>query len=485
MRQLLARLAGARPDVLARAPGDLGKQAAMGGVLLTTAGLAGVSAFFALHSALGLGPVAAVAAALVWFVVILNLDRMLVISMGSVSGFWHKAAVAVPRLALAFVIGAVVSTPLVLRIFQPEIEAELTSMRAEAYQRSQVELDAAFQQIEDLTAEERRLLTVIEGRDGPSVAGDPDVVAAKEAYERADEIYREAERIAQCELDGTCGSGVPGVGESQRQKRAAADRARADRDAAKRKLDEVTAAATDRMDEGAAAAVAAARAKLPEVQSDLSVAQERKRAAEADAHEAQNGNSGMLARLTALDRIGDEHSGAATARLMLFLLFLFVEILPILVKVLMSVGSDSLYDRIAARSDDAADADDELRVANDRKLRQAEEDARVAVAQQRVDAQIEVGRRATEKLVERQSAIALRSVEVWAEVAMARTDEELDRWYRAHVRPHDFGPTGSAPHGQTPYGQAPYGQTPYGQAAYGSPEDTVRLRPVHTNGHHY
>ena len=63
---VLARLAGAQPDVLRSARTDRVKYTAMGGVLLTTAGVAGVSAAFALNTAVGLPAVAAIVAGALW-----------------------------------------------------------------------------------------------------------------------------------------------------------------------------------------------------------------------------------------------------------------------------------------------------------------------------------------------------------------------------------------------------------------------------------
>ncbi len=50
----LLTVAGANRDVLREAPKERGKQVAMGAVLLSTAGLAAVSAGYALHLALHL-----------------------------------------------------------------------------------------------------------------------------------------------------------------------------------------------------------------------------------------------------------------------------------------------------------------------------------------------------------------------------------------------------------------------------------------------
>ena len=153
-RRSLAVLAGARPEILAKATGDLTKHAVMGGVLLSTAGLAAVSAFFALRSTLGLALAAAVLCAVVWFVIILNLDRLLVVTLNTASG-WPAFWVALPRFIMAAVIGTIVATPLTLQIFHQEIDAELQNMRAELIIENQRKLDQAYKQISDLQAEEK------------------------------------------------------------------------------------------------------------------------------------------------------------------------------------------------------------------------------------------------------------------------------------------------------------------------------------------
>ena len=94
-RTMLALIAGARPE-LAEQSGDLTKQAAMGGVLCSTALVAGVSAFFALSDTLRLAWPAALGASLMWALVILNLDRMLIVSMNGMRGMKLKLAAACP-----------------------------------------------------------------------------------------------------------------------------------------------------------------------------------------------------------------------------------------------------------------------------------------------------------------------------------------------------------------------------------------------------
>src|SRR3712207_4893295 len=128
----LAVLAGARPDVLEAAPGARPRFVALGGVLLSTGGLAAVSAAFAVHMALGVWWPFALLVGLGWGAVVVNLDRMLLVGMAHDASLKRNLALAVPRVGLALVLGVVVATPLTLQVFHKEIDAEIVTMQAEA-----------------------------------------------------------------------------------------------------------------------------------------------------------------------------------------------------------------------------------------------------------------------------------------------------------------------------------------------------------------
>src|SRR3954464_7754923 len=118
----LAVVAGARLDVLEVAPGARSKFVALGGVLLSTGGLAVLSAAFAVHMALGVWWPLALLVGLGWGFVIVNLDRMLLVGMAHDSSYKRNLLMAVPRVGLALVLGIVISTPLTLQIFHKEID---------------------------------------------------------------------------------------------------------------------------------------------------------------------------------------------------------------------------------------------------------------------------------------------------------------------------------------------------------------------------
>lgn len=433
----LARLSGARAEILEKTPGDVNKHAAMGGVLLSTSGVAAVSAFFALHSVLELPLVAAAAAGLVWGVIIFNLDRMLVVTMTRGNGWVLNLIAALPRVALAVVIGTIISMPLVLKIFEPEINSELIAMQAETIQRNRDLYNQAYGKITELEAEEARLLDVLAGRATAVISDDPDVKAAKSTLDVAEKAYQDANQSAQCEFDGTCGTGVPGDGESYRQKKRAADDARATRDRAQAALDDVTAKVTKRIQDGSSTDVDNANRRLPEVRADLDRLRTDREDLEKRGSTATAADTGLLARLEALDRLTENRRSGGQAHLALFLLFLCVELLPVVVKTLTSFGPETLYDRLAKRADDGSDHDDKLWADRDRDLVVDRADQKLAMERHRLDAQTKAHAKTTQLVADKQLAMAVKAIDVWAQLAQLRTDEELNRWYRDHVGADD------------------------------------------------
>ena len=129
LRALLLALSGARPEILDECPSERIKFESLGWAILITSGLATVSMWFALSSAMGVNGFAAVLPALAWGLVIMGIDRWLITSM-PIDGR-RKFAIALPRFVLAVLLGTLISTPLVLRIFQSEINAEIAVIKAQ------------------------------------------------------------------------------------------------------------------------------------------------------------------------------------------------------------------------------------------------------------------------------------------------------------------------------------------------------------------
>ena len=423
----MAVLAGARADVLAAAPGSRAKFVALGGVLLSTGGLAAVSAAFAVHMALGVWWPFALVIGLGWGAVIVNLDRMVLVGMGHDSSLKRNLVLAVPRVGLALILGIVIATPLTLQVFHKEIDAEIVQMqaeRADAY-RVGLESDARFA---DLPALRDRIATAesVVASGGRTDAGlaslQDDVTARQSDLDAALATAQQLQAKAQCELDGTCGTGDPGSGTAYQQARAAADAQAAVVASAQSALSDAT---------GALSAAETRSAQLAGSTLDEDKATVARLTAEQDRLQAafdttNEGSGGILMRLEALDRLGNENGTLATAQFMLSLLFMCVEILPVLMKLLLNFSPPSAYDRLAALRDTGDVQIEELAQESRLTVAKAKEELLVLAEHERVDRQ-------KQQVIARRRA-ALADVVAGRPVAADETPEPSRMWDTGPIR---------------------------------------------------
>ncbi len=91
---------------------------------------------FALHSALKLALATAIVFAVAWALAIMSLDRWLVVSLVRQRNKLNYLLLALPRVGLGVLFGLIISTPVTLQIFQPEINQEIALIqgrRSDAY----------------------------------------------------------------------------------------------------------------------------------------------------------------------------------------------------------------------------------------------------------------------------------------------------------------------------------------------------------------
>lgn len=135
--------------------------------------------WFALSSALGINGILAAPIALLWGLVIVGIDRWLISTM-PIDGS-HKFSLAVPRVLLAILLGALISTPLVLRIFQSEINAQMVKMQQQNYNAfvMQPQTRRVAQQVTTYGEELNQLDAIIKsyGTAAGNTAADPQLVS--------------------------------------------------------------------------------------------------------------------------------------------------------------------------------------------------------------------------------------------------------------------------------------------------------------------
>jgi Domain of unknown function (DUF4407) len=288
------------------------------------------------------------------------------------------------------VLGVVIATPLTLQVFHKEIDTQVVALQAEAsdaYQRG-LDADARFAGLPELREQvaTEQAIVASGGRADPGLAAvHGEVTARHAAYDQALATQRELEARAQCELDGTCGTGDAGTGTAYQQAQAAADAQAA-----------VVAGARSDLDAALAAASAAetrsaqqARNGLTTHEAELTRLTEEQTRLQAAFDATNTGSGGILLRLEALSRLGDTNATLWAAQVMLSLLFMCIEILPVLMKLLLNFSPPSAYDRLAALRD-GADIDVEaLKLEARRTVEQAQAELLVLAENERVDRQKE------------------------------------------------------------------------------------------------
>ncbi|SDX57038.1 protein of unknown function [Geodermatophilus africanus] len=433
----LAVLGGARPDVLEVAPGARPRFVALGGVLLSTGGLAVVSMAFAVAMALGVWWPLALLVGLGWGAVVVNLDRMLLVGMAHDASLRRNLVLAVPRVGLALILGAVIATPLTLQVFSSEIDTEVKAMQVEAADayRESLETDARFAGLAELREEVALQESIVAsgGVADPQLAVvHGDATTAQQAYDAALVTQRELEAKAQCELDGTCGTGDAGTGQAYVEARAAADAQAAVVASARSALDTATAAASAA--EGRAAELASASLETDRAELSRLTAEQTRLQTAFDATNEES--AGILARLEALDRLGDRNATLAAAQLMLSLLFMSIEILPVLMKLLLNFGPPSAYDKLAALRDSGDVEIEELQKESRLTVAAAREEMLVMAEKERIDRQkaaIVARRETAEAAARAERAAAVRAAERAA--AAPAVEPAADG-----LRPWDTGP---------------------------------------------
>lgn len=128
----LSWFAGANRAVLEKCPTETKFYNGLGLAVLMTGCASGTTMALALAYVLQASLLRILPVAMVWTIVILNLDRLLVMTMTR----RHLLLGVVPRILISLVIATQISEPLVLRIFQPEIAQQMQLVIQGAEQQS-------------------------------------------------------------------------------------------------------------------------------------------------------------------------------------------------------------------------------------------------------------------------------------------------------------------------------------------------------------
>ena len=368
MTRRLAILGGADGEVLDDVPLETPRFVQMFFVLLGTALVSGVSMVFALTTGVHASIWLAVPLAIMWALIIFNLDRFLTSTMRATRSIGRLIGLALPRVIMAALIGIVVAEPLVLQIFHNDIAREVTSVNvsqalsdqdAVANGPEKQALDAASARVSAL--ENQAATGIVAGTSATSAES----VAAQQSVDQLtaqlaaqQEVIDQARAVYQCELTGEgagtvpgC-SGVQGQGASSDAAEAQLSQAQASYDDLAAQLQQATTALNAANAAGTDAAAASAQQNKQQAADQLPAAREQYDAALAAYNERSASVAGtnaeaqgMLSQISALERLSQREPALAWAHWLIAALFFMIELLPVIVKVLTSYGDPSLYEK--------------------------------------------------------------------------------------------------------------------------------------------
>ncbi|MFC7787550.1 DUF4407 domain-containing protein [Microbacterium sp. GCM10027623] len=367
----LAILGGADGPILDRVPGETPRFVQMFFVLLGTALVSAISMLFALTTGVQVAIWVAVPLALVWAAIIFNLDRFLTSTMTATRSVGKLIALALPRIAMAALIGFLVAEPLVLQVFHNDIAREVASTNITQSQSDQTALekgpekkalDAASARVSAL--ENQAATGIVAGTESGSAStsaakASVDDITAKMADQQ--KVIDSARALYQCELTGEGAGTVPGCTGVNGQG-SSSDAAKAQLAQAQQTYDALAAQLRSANDDLSAAETAEKANTSASESSNRQQAKDQLPAAKqtyenalaaynsrADSVAAGNaGAVGLLSQITGLNRLADKEPTIFWAHWLIAALFFMIELLPVLVKVLTSWGDPSLYEKAAA-----------------------------------------------------------------------------------------------------------------------------------------
>ncbi|MBK9567371.1 MAG: DUF4407 domain-containing protein [Saprospiraceae bacterium] len=288
---------GAVDSILKRCPSDYNKYHGIGATIFFTGVFSAISAGYALYTVFQ-SYISATIFAILWGMMIFNLDRYIVSGMRKKNNILKEIGMALPRVVLAVFIGIVIATPLELKLFESEINAEIGMMQQETYKMQDDLLNKRYEADVKTVNDEIKLL-----RDKLTNADQERITRTKEAL---------------AEADGTGGSKIRAMGNIYKAKSLAAEKSEQDYQLVYSEIKPMLDIQLTKLDE---------------------IDQKKK---DETATLSRASLTGFASRLKALHRLSDREEAIRIAGLFITILFLIIECSPILVKL---ISEKSPYDQ--------------------------------------------------------------------------------------------------------------------------------------------
>lgn len=297
IRSFILFCSGAAPQLLKRCPAETSKYAGIGASVLFTAIFASAAAGYAL-SVIFNSIWIAIVFALLWGGMIFNLDRFIVSGMRKNGLLKNDLLAAVPRFVMAIVIAMVVSKPLELKLFEKEINRQLDEKRTNEALLAKTSIASSFPEVKEL---EKKILAL------------KNELKEKEVFRNQLQKEYDEERFGKKTSKTT---GIAGIGTNARKKEIQLDEAQEELN----KTAEFT------------------RVKINELEKQLGVLSAQRTNEFLKQKPGIDNYDGLAARIDALSVLTKKSSAMRLVNIFIVFLFIVVETMPILVKLMTQRG---------------------------------------------------------------------------------------------------------------------------------------------------
>ncbi len=297
-QKFLLICSGGNIHILRKTPSEWNKFAGIGGIVLFTAIFATLSAAYAMYTIFD-DLWASIGFGILWGLMIFNLDRYIVSSIKKTGTWWNQILMSIPRLILATFLGIIISKPLELKIFEKEVNKQLNTI----IQRNKTEL-------------QKQMNGRILQQSGPFETEKKQITDKIAQYQKSyDSAAVELEKEILGKQTGMT-SGKVGFGSNAKRKQELKEQRRQDLENYQKEI----APRLEYLDK-----------EISKVYTNLET--ERK-----STETFEDKFNGFAARIQALDELGKNSAIIATAAAFIMGLFICLEISPVLVKLISSVG---------------------------------------------------------------------------------------------------------------------------------------------------
>ena len=361
---------------------------------------------------------------LVWGLMIFNLDRFMVNTMysdGKHSISKEEFFGGLPRIILAIFLGIVISTPLEIRVFQDKIISQLAIDQGKVGDEVRKAHDLLYQQrkdVEDQIATRNNQLTDLR-------AGKLDGISGRVADKEKE--LKEAENRLYNETNGDGVTKKKGYGPAAKQLQNQVDRLKGE--LANLRLEERQNNANNQT--YIKQRTVSVQNEIEEYNRRLVEVNKKITEIEKQGREGQKALTGFCAQINALNEIASfsENFSLFLARLFITLLFVAIEVIPTLFKMMVAFGPYDDYLHAERHR---------IRVLSDKRISDLNDDVNTEVQistkknKERLEAEVLANKELMEKIAKTQAELLQTAIDKWREEELAKINENPSAYIKTN-----------------------------------------------------